>query len=442
MTLASQSARTVQAQRTMSRRAKMSRGSKRRLLTASVLCLVLAAIGTIVLWQTRVFDAGSGDDVALSQTRDTDLPADPLARPTPTPQPQPPARVSSATTLEMGGGRTPSTTTPPSTPTPPTPANPAPVAVDPVTTPAVIPGGSTPAINPSPTPANTPTTVTPPPQPQPATNTQPPELTSPVAGVLTSAERAQAQGKLIEARDLYTQVILDNSANASQQQTARQQAAAINDKLIFSKHIEPGDTLVDTYTVQSGDNLVKIARKAGMSAEHTLIARINGMADPNRLSVGQKLKIVRGPFHAIVDKSDFRMDVFIGERPVPGSRSVPRWTYIRSFKVGLGEGGSTPLGLFAVRENSKLVNPHWVNPRTGEKFDRNDPANPIGERWIGLVGQETGNASAAGYGIHGTIEPDSIGREMSMGCVRMAGPDVETVYDLLVPTISTVTIRP
>lgn len=259
---------------------------------------------------------------------------------------------------------------------------------------------------------------------------------------MASAQRAQSQGKPLEARDLYTQVILDDAASASQKQEARDQATAINDKLIFSKYMEPNDPLVDTYTVESGDNLVKIARKSGMSAEHSFIARVNGMTDPNRLSVGQKLKIVRGPFHAVVDKSDFRMDIFIGERPVAGNKSAPRWTYVRSFKVGLGEGGSTPLGLFTVKENSKLINPHWVNPRTGEKFDRDNPANPIGERWIGLQGLEPGNSSAAGYGIHGTIAPDSIGKEMSMGCVRMAAPDVELVYELLMPTVSTVTIRP
>ncbi len=440
MTLASQSARGVQAQRMMTRRAKLSRGSKRRLLTASVLCLVLAAVGVIVLWQTRVFGGAAGPaSAAASDGNPATLPADPLAgtrgqtdrAATPPPPSLSAERRSTAAaglagaetappTLEMGGRRSSAG----AAAQPSQPARETPPAADP----------PAPARTPAPDAAN-------PPPAAPAATNSPGELSSPVQGVLASAERAASQGRLVEARDLYTQVILDDAASSRQQQEAREKASAINDKLVFSRHIEPNDPLVETYTVEKNDNLTRIAHKIGLSAEPMFIARINGMANPNRLGLGQKLKIVRGPFHAVVDKSDYRMDIFVGERPVPGG-GKPRWTYVRSFRVGLGEGGSTPLGLFAVRENSKLINPHWVNPRTGEKFDRDNPANPIGERWIGLEGLEAGNTAAAGYGIHGTIQPESIGQEMSMGCIRMAAPDVETVYDMLMPTVSTVRIQP
>jgi lipoprotein-anchoring transpeptidase ErfK/SrfK len=67
--------------------------------------------------------------------------------------------------------------------------------------------------------------------------------------------------------------------------------------------------------------------------------------------------------------------------------------------------------------------------------------NPIGERWIGLEG--VGDAAGyAGYGLHGTIEPSSIGREMSMGCVRMRDADIELVYELLGEQVSVVRIEP
>jgi len=45
------------------------------------------------------------------------------------------------------------------------------------------------------------------------------------------------------------------------------------------------------------------------------------------------------------------------------------------------------------------------------------------------------------YGIHGTIDPASIGENMSMGCIRMLPKDVALVYDLLVNKHSRVTIR-
>jgi hypothetical protein len=48
------------------------------------------------------------------------------------------------------------------------------------------------------------------------------------------------------------------------------------------------------------------------------------------------------------------------------------------------------------------------------------PHNPVGDRWMGL--------SKAGYGIHGTNEPNSIGKAASHGCIRMGKADIEYLY--------------
>ena len=114
---------------------------------------------------------------------------------------------------------------------------------------------------------------------------------------------------------------------------------------------------------------------------------------------------------------------------------------VASFPCGLGTNDSTPLGVFKVRTGSKLVNPEWRNPRTGELYAANDPKNPIGERWIGLQGTTAETAKFTGYGIHGTTEPESIGRQMSMGCVRLGDAEVQVVYELIGES-STITIKP
>ncbi|MBZ0171525.1 MAG: L,D-transpeptidase, partial [Phycisphaerales bacterium] len=60
--------------------------------------------------------------------------------------------------------------------------------------------------------------------------------------------------------------------------------------------------------------------------------------------------------------------------------------------------------------------------------------------WIGLDG--LGDAVAyAGYGLHGTIEPDSIGRQRSMGCVRLRPDDIALIYECLSEGESLVQIR-
>ncbi|MDI1289897.1 MAG: L,D-transpeptidase family protein, partial [bacterium] len=197
-----------------------------------------------------------------------------------------------------------------------------------------------------------------------------------------------------------------------------------------------GDPLSETYTVASGDALVKIAKKRDLATDYRFIQRVNGITNPGSLKIGQKLKLVRGPFHAVVSKSDYRLDVFSGSPDEPEA-----WVYIRSFPVGLGSENGTPLGTFVVKKNSKLVNPHWVNPKTGEKFDADDPKNPIGEYWLGWEGQ--GSSSVyTGFGLHGTIEPSSIGNQKSMGCVRMLDQDIATVWEMLAEQISVVKVVP
>jgi hypothetical protein len=44
------------------------------------------------------------------------------------------------------------------------------------------------------------------------------------------------------------------------------------------------------------------------------------------------------------------------------------------------------------------------------------------------------------YAIHGTDEPDSIGKDNSLGCVRMKRTDLEELFDL-VPLGTTVRIK-
>jgi lipoprotein-anchoring transpeptidase ErfK/SrfK len=201
------------------------------------------------------------------------------------------------------------------------------------------------------------------------------------------------------------------------------------------------------YKIQSGDSLVKIAKRENLGVDWRFIQRINRMSDPGKLTVGQPIKLVRGPFHAVVSKGKFRLDLYQGAPPAVTGDGVVNTAggstvFVASFPVGLGEFGSTPIGAFMVKQGSKLVNPAWRNPRTGEQFSAEDPKNPIGERWVGLEGIEERTRSLTGYGLHGTIEPESIGTEKSMGCVRMLHDDIGLIYELMTEGASTVQIVP
>ena len=49
------------------------------------------------------------------------------------------------------------------------------------------------------------------------------------------------------------------------------------------------------------------------------------------------------------------------------------------------------------------------------------PNNPVGTRWISL--------NRPGYGIHGTPEPEQVGRTESHGCFRLANWNAQTVFN-------------
>lgn len=51
-----------------------------------------------------------------------------------------------------------------------------------------------------------------------------------------------------------------------------------------------------------------------------------------------------------------------------------------------------------------------------------NPGGPYGARWLGL------SIPGGGYGIHGTNNPKSIGKNVSHGCIRMYNKDVMELF--------------
>ena len=255
----------------------------------------------------------------------------------------------------------------------------------------------------------------------------------PSAGFLDSAKKLQDAGKLLDARRVLNDALQTGTLDRATADDVKGRIRDLNQTILFTPTKRfADDPQQSAYTVQSGDLLTKICSK--LDVPYGFIARINAVA-PNKIRVGQSLKLVQGPIHAVVSKTRFTMDLYLGDLPgKPGSM------YLDTYHVGLGETGSTPTGTWEVAAGSKTVNPAWTNPRTNEVFGRDDPNNPLGERWIGLVGIAGDAVGAVSYGIHGTIHPESIGTNASMGCVRLKADDIDAVFDMLSEGKSTVLV--
>ena len=80
----------------------------------------------------------------------------------------------------------------------------------------------------------------------------------------------------------------------------------------------------------------------------------------------------------------------------------------KSYPIAVGKPATpTPKGIYQI--TTKIINPGGM----------------LGSRWMGL------DIPDGPYGIHGTSRPESIGKAISNGCIRMYNQDVEELFSLV-----------
>lgn len=227
-----------------------------------------------------------------------------------------------------------------------------------------------------------------------------------ISALIAEAEALRSADQLQAAREVY-QRALGLATDAATRARIEKPLGEIHIELLFSPRPMPEK---EEYIIQRGDQLRLLARRFGTTVE--LIQRSNNITNPNRIRIGDRLRIFRGDFEVVANKTRRDMVVYLNGE------------FFKRYRVGTGEFGKTPVGTFVVRD--KITEPSWWPP-DGREVPFGHPDNVLGTRWLSI--EATGDTPRVrGYGIHGTWEPESIGHEESAGCIRMLNEEVEEFY--------------
>jgi lipoprotein-anchoring transpeptidase ErfK/SrfK len=221
-----------------------------------------------------------------------------------------------------------------------------------------------------------------------------------ITDVLHEAQSLEQSGKSEQAKALYRQLVLEHADSPDVMQWQKR-VESINMELLFSPAVTEKSVL---YEIKPGDTLSRIAKEHGTTVE--LIMKANGLST-TMIMPGRQLKVWNAPFTILVDKSQNSLILRSGD------------DVIKTYVVSTGKDNSTPVGTFTIV--NKLTDPTWF--RAGAVVPPSSPENILGTRWLGF--------DLAGYGIHGTTEPEKLGQQVTLGCVRMANPEVEELYTIV-----------
>lgn len=243
-----------------------------------------------------------------------------------------------------------------------------------------------------------------------ATPPAPHAMAPEAARLLAAAQADEAADRLVEARTNYLALVARNDTAAARA-FVEERLGAVNILLVTTPRAMPGK--ID-YAIRAGDSLKLLARRFGVTA--ALIERGNNIANPSRIHAGDRMRILEKP----------RFEIAIGKRSNDLLLTL-NGAFFKRYRVGTGQFGRTPVGSFRIE--NKIENPPWWRP-DGKVVPFGDPENILGTRWMTLAA--TGETPPAkGYGIHGTWDDTSLGKQSSAGCIRMRNADVEELYMLV-----------
>jgi LysM repeat protein len=255
--------------------------------------------------------------------------------------------------------------------------------------------------------------ATPPQNPQADSQPSPANTSSSFAIALAQIEQRLAAGQLAEALKELSAWHGDPQLTPAEQVQLQQLLNNLAGTVIYSREHH----FTQPHKIQPGESLNDIAQKYHVTAE--LLAKINGISETAPIVPGEEIKVVKGPFSAVIDVNKRQFTLLLD-----GS-------YAGSFQLGdLGAAvakNAQPIQELTITQ--KTVGPIYNGP-AGEVAP-GDPNNPLGQRLLGL-GSE--------FALHGAPKTPSQQSTMPEGGIRLSDQDLVEVFDILTVG-SRVTIR-
>ena len=206
------------------------------------------------------------------------------------------------------------------------------------------------------------------------------------ARFMEAARHRLGEGGVVEVHSALSRLYGNPGLNADETNQLMEVLNQVAGTVVYSRQhlLEP------PYTVQAGETLAQIGEKYKVSWQ--LLAKINGVRDPEHLAPGQQLKVVRGPFNAVVHLSKHELTLMLNDR------------FAGRFAIGVGRDRPPTEGAFPVVQKG--------------------PENPTAQtaQMIVLANQAV---------IHAGNE-QQLGRDDGPGSIAISQRDMNDVFDILI----------
>jgi LysM repeat protein len=241
--------------------------------------------------------------------------------------------------------------------------------------------------------------------------TPPPAASSMFAAARVAVQGALDRGELAQALLLLSDWYGDPSLSPAETKEVNDLLAQLAGSVIYEG--PPHHRLEPPYIVQAGDTLESIAAKHNVPWQ--LLAKINGISTAGPLPPGQELKVLKGPFSAVVDLGKRKMTLMLDRR------------YAGQFPLEIDPTAS-------VEEGEWKVDQKLLTPAGGGVYGA--PASEDRSLLLANLANPSGpTAIVRGPGSADPVSPEPRGRVL-----RLKDSDVADVFDILSEG-SRVTIR-